>query len=135
MLDTYNTGGLPGGAVADPADAADAGVGVTVETAPSDEMAATTAADFGDGRGRPPRYGAYVFGDSIAVNVTVDWDALREKPEIVASALEIVGDDVIPADGGEVDLEVRAPFSFVQDFGRETCCWRLSVVLCFALFA
>lgn len=68
----------------------------------------------GDGRRRPPRYGAFVFGDRIAVNVTVDWDTLRAKPEIVASALEIVGDDVIPADGGEVDLQVRAGFYYYR---------------------
>ena len=110
MLDTYNTGGLPGGAAA--ADAADAGVDVTVEPASSDGTTApaATAAELMGGQGRPPRYGAFVFGDRIAVNLTVDWDTLREEPEIVESALEIVGDDVIPANGGEVDLEVRAGF-------------------------
>lgn len=109
MLDTYNTGGLPGGAASAAAAGEHAGVGVAVEASPSDGTTpAMTAADFGDGRGRPPRYGAFVFGDRIAVNMTVDWDTLRERPELVASALEIVGDDVIPADGGEVDLQVRA---------------------------
>eukprot|EP00752_Nemacystus_decipiens_P003898 g3578.t3 len=105
MLDTYNTGGLPGGAAAAAAaTAADSGVDVTFEQASSDGTIAT-AADLMDGEGRPPRYGAFVFGDRIAVNLTVDWDTLREKPELVESALEIVGDDVIPADGGEIDLE------------------------------
>lgn len=79
MLDTYNTGGLV------------VGVG-----------AATGA----DDQGRPPRYGAFVFGDRIPVNVSVDWDSLRENPEILSAALETVGDDLIPADGGEVDLQV-----------------------------
>eukprot|EP00903_Cladosiphon_okamuranus_P005738 g5694.t1 len=102
MLDTYNTGGLPGGAAA--AGDADAGVDVTVEPASSDETTAG-ALEFVDGRGRPPRYGAFVFGDRITLNVTVDWDTLREDPEIVASALKIVGDDVIPAEGGEMDLK------------------------------
>lgn len=109
MLDTYSTGGLPGGGAAAAGDA-DAGVDVTaVEPASSDEATTAAAAlDLVDGRGRPPRYGAFVFGDRIALNVTVDWDTLREDPEIVASALEIVGDDVLPAEGGEVDLKVRA---------------------------
>lgn len=110
MLDTYDTGGLPGGAAA----SADAGVDVTIEAGSSDQASATTATGLGGGRGRPPRYGAFVFGDRIAVNVTVDWDTLREKPEIVASALEIVGDDVIPADGGQVDLQVRAEYVWVR---------------------
>ncbi|CAN0193444.1 unnamed protein product [Ectocarpus sp. 12 AP-2014] len=100
MLDTYNTGGM----ITTSSDDAD-DVDVSVETDTSDEAAATTLLDGGGGGGRPPRYGAFVFGDRIPLNLTVDWDSFRENPEMLASALEIVGDDVIPAEGGEFDLQ------------------------------
>lgn len=80
-------------------------VEVSVETDTSERAEATTPLDGSDGRA--PRYGAFVFGDRIPVNLTVDWDSFRENPEMLASALEIVGDDVIPAEGGELDLQVR----------------------------
>lgn len=83
-------------------------VEVSVETDTSDEAAAaaTTATPLDGSGGRAPRYGAFVFGDRIPVNLTVDWDSFRENPEMLASALEILGDDVIPAEGGEFDLQV-----------------------------
>ncbi|CAN0373503.1 unnamed protein product, partial [Ectocarpus sp. 8 AP-2014] len=104
MLDTYNTGGMITTSSNDGDD-----VDVSVETDTSDEAAAATTpldgGGGGGGGGRPPRYGAFVFGDRIPVNLTVDWDSFREDPEMLASALEIVGDDVIPAEGGEFDLQ------------------------------
>ena len=56
-------------------------------------------------RSRPPRYGAFVFGDLIPLNVTVDWDAVRERPELVAMVLETIADS-LPTEGGEFDLKV-----------------------------
>ncbi|CAN0051014.1 unnamed protein product [Ectocarpus sp. 4 AP-2014] len=100
MLDTYNTGGM----ITTSSDDGD-DVDVSVETDTSDEAAAATTPLDDGGGGRPPRYGAFVFGDRIPVNLTVDWDSFRENPEMLASALEIVGDDVIPAEGGEFDLQ------------------------------
>lgn len=57
---------------------------------------------------RPPRYGAFVFGDVIPFNVTVDWDAVREKPETLAMVLEAVSES-LPTEGGDFDLEVLRP--------------------------
>lgn len=59
-----------------------------------------------DGQSRPARYGAYVFGDRIPLNVTVDWDDIRENPEVLKRALELAG-DVVPAEGGHYDVKVR----------------------------
>ena len=60
----------------------------------------------GGGNTRPPRYGAFVFGDRFPYNVTVDWDTLRERPELLAEGLEVLG-ETLPTDGGEFDLKVR----------------------------
>lgn len=54
---------------------------------------------------RPPRYGAFVFGDVIPLNVTVDWDAVRERPETLAMVLEAASES-LPSEGGDFDLEV-----------------------------
>lgn len=54
---------------------------------------------------RPPRYGAFVFGDRIPVNVTIDWDEVRDRPELFGLAFEVAG-EVLPADGGTYDLKV-----------------------------
>lgn len=60
----------------------------------------------GDGGGaRPARYGAYVFGDRIPMNLTIDWEEVRDKPALFGKALEFVG-EVLPGDGGELDLKV-----------------------------
>lgn len=48
-----------------------------------------------------------MFGDRFPVNVTVDWDALRERPELLAESLEILS-ETLPTEGGEFDLKVRS---------------------------
>lgn len=74
-------------------------VGATTENAANDQQP-------GDGGfARPPRYGAFVFGDKIPLNVTVDWDKIRERPELLEVALETAADS-FPADGGDFDLQV-----------------------------
>lgn len=78
----------------------DTEVALTVESAsdrkPGDE-----------GHGRPPRYGAFVFGDRIPLNVTIDWDSLKERPELLALALKTTS-EYLPAEGGKFDLDVRS---------------------------
>lgn len=58
-----------------------------------------------DSLSRLPRYGAFVFGDRIPLNITVDWDRVRERPELLGMALQIASEN-IPAEGGEFDLKV-----------------------------
>ncbi|CAM9145594.1 unnamed protein product [Choristocarpus tenellus] len=40
----------------------------------------------------PPRYGAFVFGDRVPVNVTGDWPALRKEPEAIVFLLAEAAD-------------------------------------------
>lgn len=69
------------------------------------ELASANGAGTGDNT-RPPRYGAFVFGDRFPVNVTVDWDELRERPELLAESLKVLS-EALPTEGGEFDLKVR----------------------------
>lgn len=63
-----------------------------------------------------------MFGDRISLNVTVDWDKVRERPELLAAALQVAGDS-LPEDGGEYDLQVRFSVGLcVFVFGLVSCC-------------
>lgn len=61
------------------------------------------------GEKRPPRYGAFVFGDRIMLNLTVEWDKIRDNPAFFGMALETVT-EVLPPEGGAFDLKVRRCF-------------------------
>lgn len=70
------------------------------------ELASASEAGAGGHHTRPPRYGAFVFGDRFPFNVTVDWDELRQRPELLAESLELLS-EALPTEGGEFDLKVR----------------------------
>lgn len=114
MLDTYSGGVIaPARPNAGPSDGDPTGVDPETPSSSSVLSDASSSPPGGEGDNqeeRPPRYGAFVFGDRIPVNVTVDWDSLRERPEVLESALEVVGDEILPPGGGEFDLQVEVAF-------------------------
>lgn len=55
---------------------------------------------------RPPRYGAFVFGDRIMVNLTIEWDQVKDNPALFGMGLETVS-KALPPGGGKFDVKVQ----------------------------